>query len=91
MIIPFEYGMRKDGVKLFRRLDVKVDKSGEPLMTERKVTDENGNTEIVKEPIPTGFKIHKIGTEEYYDEAIDVEDVPFTYEETDILIETPKE
>lgn len=30
-----------------------------------------------------GLKLHKIGTEEIYDEAIDVEDAPFQYEETD--------
>lgn len=30
-----------------------------------------------------GFYIRKIGTEEVYDEAIDVENAPYTYEETD--------
>jgi hypothetical protein len=44
--------------------------------------DENGNC------IPTGFMIRKAGTDEIYSEAIDVEDAPFTYEETDIPIET---
>ena len=34
-----------------------------------------------------GLKIHKIGTEEIYDEAIDVEGAPFTYVETDQEIE----
>ena len=33
------------------------------------------------------FVIHKIDTEEYYSEAIDVENAPYTYEETDELIE----
>lgn len=33
------------------------------------------------------FKIHKIGTEEYYSEAIDVENAPFEYEETTEKIE----
>lgn len=32
-------------------------------------------------------KIHKIGTEEIYSEAIDVESAPYTYEETDIPID----
>ena len=32
--------------------------------------------------------IRKVGTEEEYTEAIDVEDAPFTYEETDKMIET---
>lgn len=29
-----------------------------------------------------GFKIQKVGTEEVYDEAIDVENAPYEYEET---------
>lgn len=33
-----------------------------------------------------GFAIHKVGTDEIYDEAIDVESAPFIYEETDIPI-----
>lgn len=37
--------------------------------------------------IPTGFKIRKVGTAEVYDEAIDIADAPFVYEETDIPIE----
>lgn len=37
--------------------------------------------------IPTGFKIRKAGTDELYDEAIDVEGAPFAYEETDIPVE----
>lgn len=87
MILPFEYGTRKDGVKLFRRLDVKVDENGNPLLREKTITDENGNAVKVKEPIPTGFKIHKVGTDEIYDEAIDVENAPFVYEETTEKIE----
>ena len=31
--------------------------------------------------------IRKVGTDEYYNEAIDVEGAPFTYEETDIPCE----
>lgn len=34
-----------------------------------------------------GVKIRKVGTEEIYTEAIDVQDAPFTYEETDIPVE----
>ena len=30
-----------------------------------------------------GYKIHKIGTDEIYDEAIDVEGADYEYEETD--------
>jgi hypothetical protein len=36
-------------------------------------------------------KIKKVGTEEIYDEAIDVEGAPYTYEETDIPIEIVEE
>ena len=40
-----------------------------------------------------GFDIRKIGTEEVYDEAIDVENAPYQYEETEttILEETNSE
>ena len=34
-----------------------------------------------------GLLIHKIGTDEIYGEAIDVEGCPWTYEETDMPIE----
>ena len=34
-----------------------------------------------------GYRIKQIETSNVYDEAIDVEDTPYTYEETDILIE----
>lgn len=33
------------------------------------------------------LKIRKVGTEEVYDEAIDIEGAPYTYEETEELIE----
>lgn len=32
-------------------------------------------------------KIHKLGTDEVYDEAIDIENAPFEYEETEEPIE----
>ena len=35
-----------------------------------------------------GYIIHKLNTEEYYSEAIDVENMPFEYEETEEKIET---
>jgi hypothetical protein len=38
-----------------------------------------------------GLKIHKVGTDEVYDEAIDVENAPYIYEETDELIAIPTE
>ena len=37
------------------------------------------------------MKIRKVGTDEVYDEAIDVEGAPYTYEETDIPIEVGEE
>lgn len=37
------------------------------------------------------MKIKKVGTEEVYDEAIDIEGAPYTYEETDIPIEVVEE
>lgn len=37
-----------------------------------------------------GVKIQKLGKEEYYDEAIDVESATFVYVETDMLIQTEK-
>lgn len=38
-----------------------------------------------------GFKIRKVGTNEIYDEAIDIENAPYEYEETDMLIKELKE
>lgn len=35
--------------------------------------------------------IHKLGTDEIYSEAIDVENSGFEYEETDVEIETPED
>ena len=35
-----------------------------------------------------GYKIHKLNTNEIYDEAIDVENAPYEYEETTEKIET---
>ena len=37
------------------------------------------------------MQIRKVGTNEIYDEAIDVENSGFEYTETDILIETDRE
>lgn len=34
-----------------------------------------------------GMQIRKVGTDEIYDEAIDIENAPYTYEETDMPIE----
>ena len=37
------------------------------------------------------LKIRKVGTDEIYDEAIDIEGAPYTYEETDMPIEVEPE
>ena len=37
------------------------------------------------------MQIRKVGTNEIYDEAIDIENSGFEYTETDILIETDRE
>lgn len=85
MIITKYYDTRDDGVILYRRIDALVNENNEPIdETGRVLKDE-------EELVPTGYKIHKIGTEEYYDGAIDVENAPFQYEETTIPIEKPEE
>lgn len=71
MIIPVDF-IREDGVKLVKRYDAVI-----------VGYDENGS------PIyePSGYKIRKVGTEELYNSATDIENDPYEYEETDIPIE----
>lgn len=38
-----------------------------------------------------GYYIRKVGTEEVYEEAIDIEDAPYEYEETSEKIEATEE
>jgi hypothetical protein len=38
-----------------------------------------------------GLKIHKVGTDETYDEAIDIDTASYIYEETDEFIEHNEE
>jgi hypothetical protein len=70
---------RKDGVKLYRTIDAVVDVNGKFIL------DENKNL------IPTGFMVKQVQTGYFYSEAIDVEGAPYTYEETDKLIEFEEE
>ena len=56
------------------------------IVTEHFMTREDGVV-LKKTYSSAGKIIHKVGTTEYYAEAIDVEDCPWTYEETDELIE----
>lgn len=72
MIIPVDFGKREDGVKLVKRYDAVI-----------VGYDEKGKP-IYK---PSGYQIRKVGTDEEYDIAVDVENAPYKYEETDIPIE----
>lgn len=47
----------------------------------------NDGVNLYKTYSNEGYKIHKLNTEEYYFEAIDVENAPFEYEETTEKIE----
>lgn len=75
MVITEYFKTRNDGVKLYRTIDAVVDEHGKP------VRDEKGQL------IPTGFCILQVETEIPYSEAVDVENAPYTYIETDIAIE----
>ena len=66
---------RKDGVRLFINIDALIDENG------KIVRDKDGH------PVPRGFKIMQNETQTPYDSAIDVENAPYTYSETDIPIE----
>lgn len=52
------------------------------IIKEFYLTREDG-VNLYKTYSDQNFMIHKIGTEEIYDEAIDVENAPYIYEETD--------
>ncbi len=44
----------------------------------------NDGVDLYRSYSDTGLRIRKVGTDEVYDEAIDIADAPYTYEETDI-------
>lgn len=48
----------------------------------------NDGVNLYKTYSNEGYKIHKLNTNEVYDEAIDVENAPYEYEETTEKIET---
>jgi len=79
MVVKEFYETRKDGVNLVISLDALVDENG------KVIRDENNK------PIPSGFRIQKVGTNEIYDEAIDVETATYEYVKTDKPIEYPPE
>ena len=83
MIVKTFFGVRNDGVNLYKRFDAKVDEDGNFL----KDKDDNY--------VPTGLKIQKvvvtwngkrIPKDDFYDEAIDVEGAPYDYVETNASI-----
>ena len=51
----------------------------------------NDGVNLYKTYSNEGYIIHKLNTEEYYSEAIDIENTPFKYEETKEKIVIPKE
>jgi hypothetical protein len=51
----------------------------------------NDGVNLYKTYSNENFLIKKVGTEEIYAEAIDVENAPYTYEETDKLIDVESE
>ena len=76
MIVKEDFMIRKDGVQLIKRFDGKL-----------KGYDSQGK------PIyePTGLMIRKVGTDDLYDVAIDVENATYKYVETNIPIEKEEE
>ena len=63
--------IRNDGVKLFMWIDAKVDENNQFMR------DEKNNL------IPTGYMIQQVQTGNKYDVAVDIENAPYTYVETD--------
>ena len=56
------------------------------IITEHYKTREDG-VNLYRTYSDKGVQIRKVGTDEIYDEAIDVENAPFAYEETDQALE----
>ena len=80
MIIKEFYRTRKDGVNLYRTVDALTDENGAVVL------DDEGKA------VMRGFFILQNETNIEYAEAIDVENAPYTYSETDKPIpEEPSE
>ena len=60
------------------------------IVVENFMTREDGVV-LKKTYSDAGKLIHKVGTAEYYAEAIDVEGCPWVYEESDMPVETENE
>jgi hypothetical protein len=84
MIVRDFYRTRKDGVRLYYWVDALTDENGNVLY-EKVIDDITG--EIWRKPIARGFKIMQLPTRRLYDDAIDVENAPYTYIETNEKIE----
>jgi hypothetical protein len=79
MIDTREFRTRKDGVKLYRTIDALTDENGKVIL------DKDGNA------VMRGFYILQNETGIEYEEAIDVENAPYTYSETDKPIPTEQD
>lgn len=71
MIVKIYLRTRKDGVKLYRTVDALLDEEGKVVL------DKDKNA------VKRGYYILQNETQREYDEAIDVENAPYTYSETD--------
>lgn len=80
MIDTREFRTRKDGVKLYRTVDALTDEE-----TGKVILDKDGNA------VMRGFYILQNETDAEYEEAIDVENAPYTYSETNKPIEVIEE
>ena len=84
MIINEFYKIREDGVNLYINIDALTDENGN-VVYEKIVDEQTG--EVLRKPVPRGFKILQNETGVPYAEAIDVENAPYTYAETNEPIE----
>lgn len=75
MIDTRYYRTRKDGVRLFRTVDALIDEQGEVVLNDEGLA------------VLRGFYILQNETGIEYDEAIDIENAPYTYSETEHPVE----
>lgn len=85
MIIKEFYRTRTDGVNLYINIDALTDENGNVVY--EKIVDELTG-DVWRKPVPRGFKILQNETGATYASAIDVENKPYTYSETDEPIST---
>lgn len=79
MIIKEFYQTREDGVDLYINIDALTDANGN-VVYETIIDEQTG--EVWRKPVSRGFKILQNETGVPYAEAIDVENAPYTYSET---------